>query len=76
MSMDRASCWGASVSCHPDTAVPGQCQPDRHRQISYDIWGDSKNVASRLESNGVPGSGPVSDGVFKRLNGRFKERGE
>jgi class 3 adenylate cyclase len=54
----------------------GQCQPDRHRQISYDIWGDSKNVASRLESNGVPGSGPVSDGVFKRLNGRFKERGE
>jgi hypothetical protein len=24
----------------------------------------------------VPGSGPVSDGVFKRLNGRFKERGE
>ena len=42
------------------------------RKFSYDIWGDTVNTASRLESQGEPGRIHVSDAVFERLEGRFK----
>ena len=41
------------------------------RKFIYDIWGDTVNTASRLESHGVPGRIHVSDAVFQRLQGRF-----
>jgi adenylate cyclase len=48
------------------------------RKFTYDIWGDTVNVASRLESHGLPGEVHVSTPVFERLKGRFsfEERGE
>ena len=42
------------------------------RKFIYDIWGDTVNTASRLESHGMPGRVHVSDTVFERLQGRFK----
>ncbi len=41
------------------------------RKFAYDLWGDTVNVASRLESNGVPGRIQVSDEVVRRLRGAF-----
>jgi adenylate cyclase len=41
------------------------------RKFIYDIWGDTVNTASRLESHGAPGRIHVSDTVFQRLHGRF-----
>ena len=41
------------------------------RKFSYDVWGDTVNTASRLESHGAPGRTHVSDTVFQRLQGRF-----
>ena len=41
------------------------------RKFIYDIWGDTVNTASRLESHGAPGRIHVSDTVFQRLQGRF-----
>ena len=40
-------------------------------KFSYDIWGDTVNVASRMESHGAPGQIHVSDNVFERLCSRF-----
>ena len=37
----------------------------------YDVWGDTVNTASRLESHGAPGRVQVSDVVFQRLQDRF-----
>ncbi len=47
------------------------------RKFTYDVWGDTVNVASRLESHGVPGRVHVSETVYRQLDGafRFEPRG-
>lgn len=47
------------------------------RKFSYDIWGDTVNTASRLESHGEPGRVHVSEAVYLRLcdSFAFEERG-
>jgi len=41
------------------------------RKFIYDIWGNTVNTASRLESHGAPGRVQVSETVFQRLQTRF-----
>jgi class 3 adenylate cyclase len=41
------------------------------RKFAYDMWGDTVNLASRLESQGEPGRILVSEETAKRLEGRF-----
>jgi class 3 adenylate cyclase len=47
------------------------------RKFIYDIWGDTVNMASRMESLGVPGRIQVTYQVMDRLRGSFvlEERG-
>ncbi|HET7536051.1 MAG TPA: adenylate/guanylate cyclase domain-containing protein [Candidatus Didemnitutus sp.] len=41
------------------------------RKFIYDVWGDTVNTASRLESHGQPGRVHVSEAVYQRLESRF-----
>ncbi len=42
------------------------------RKFAYDLWGDTVNMASRLESHGEPGMIQVSDAVYQRLRRRYR----
>jgi len=41
------------------------------RKFIYDLWGDTVNVASRMESHGVPDAIQVTRPVFERLRDRY-----
>ena len=46
-------------------------------KFSYDLWGDTVNTASRMESHGVPGCIQVTARTYQRLQAgyRFQRRG-
>ncbi|HEY8438844.1 MAG TPA: adenylate/guanylate cyclase domain-containing protein [Candidatus Limnocylindrales bacterium] len=43
-----------------------------HRKVAFDIWGDTVNVASRLESQGYPGVIQISDATWQLVSDRFE----
>jgi adenylate cyclase len=42
------------------------------RKFSYDLWGDTVNLASRMESHGQPGEIQVSEATKNKLGGLFQ----
>jgi adenylate cyclase len=62
------------IGLHTGPAVAGVIG---QRKFSFDVWGATVNLASRMESHGEPGRIHVSEPVAKALAGRFAliERG-
>jgi class 3 adenylate cyclase len=46
-------------------------------KFHYDLWGDTVNIASRMESHGVPDHIQVTEAVYERVQTQFvfQERG-
>jgi class 3 adenylate cyclase len=47
------------------------------KKFIYDLWGDTVNIASRMESHGIPGCIQVTEATYQRLKSQylFEERG-
>jgi PAS domain S-box-containing protein len=47
------------------------------KKFIYDLWGDTVNTASRMESQGIPGAIQVTAGTYERLRDKyhFEQRG-
>jgi class 3 adenylate cyclase len=56
------------VGMHAGPAVAGVIGA---KKFVYDVWGDTVNTASRLESSGLPNEIQVTDSVRARLEDRF-----
>ncbi len=48
------------------------------KKFAYDVWGDTVNIASRMESQGVPGKIQVTAATYEILQDKylFEQRGE
>ena len=48
------------------------------KKFAYDIWGDTVNIASRMESSGVPGRVNISESTYQLIEGQYncEYRGE
>ncbi len=42
-----------------------------HKKFQYDVWGDAVNIASRMESQGVPGKIQITRQTFESLKNGF-----
>jgi class 3 adenylate cyclase len=41
------------------------------KKFIYDLWGDTVNIASRMESHGIPGEIQVTEAVYDRLKDHY-----
>jgi class 3 adenylate cyclase len=57
------------IGMHTGSVVAGVV--GKRRSI-YDVWGDTVNLASRMESTGVPGRIQVTGAVEERLRDRYR----
>jgi adenylate cyclase len=56
--------WDIRIGIHVGPIVAGVVGKKKY---AYDIWGSTVNVASRMESNGVPGQVNISAAVYERI---------
>jgi len=56
------------IGIHTGEVVAGLI--GRHRSI-YDVWGDTVNTASRLESSGLPNRIQISDSTYRKVQDAF-----
>jgi adenylate cyclase len=43
-----------------------------HQRFHYDVWGDTVNIASRMESQGVAGRIQIAEPTYELLRGAFR----
>jgi class 3 adenylate cyclase len=58
----------ARIGIHSGPIVAGVIGTHK---FAYDVWGDSVNTASRMESHSVTGRIHISDATRRALNGHF-----
>lgn len=64
----RVEIWDLRIGIHSGSVIAGEIG---YKKRSYDIWGDSVNIASRMESSGVPGKVNISEVTYNLIKDFF-----
>ncbi|MBI5217478.1 MAG: HD domain-containing protein [Bacteroidia bacterium] len=64
----EAKKWNIRVGVHTGSVIAGVVGSKKY---SYDIWGDSVNIASRMESSGMPGKINISSKTYEHVKEFF-----
>ena len=63
-----ANIWDLRIGIHTGPVIAGVVG---HKKVSYDIWGDTVNTASRMESSGIPGKINISSITYGMVKDFF-----
>jgi adenylate cyclase len=61
--------WGIRIGIHTGPVVAGVIG---NYKFQYDIWGDTVNLAARMESSGEPGRINISESTFNDVHEKIK----
>ena len=64
----RTNIWDLRIGIHTGPVIAGVVG---HKKVSYDIWGDTVNTASRMESSGMPGKVNISGITYGMVKDYF-----
>ena len=68
VSDSEKNAWQARIGLHSGKVVSGVVGIHK---FSYDIWGDTVNTASRMETHGTPGKVNVSEATYQLIKSHF-----
>ncbi|NMG05493.1 adenylate cyclase [Brasilonema sp. UFV-L1] len=60
--------WDIRIGIHSGPLLAGVIG---HKKFAYDVWGDTVNTASRMESSGIPGGINISQATFELIKDFF-----
>jgi class 3 adenylate cyclase len=61
-------CWELRIGIHTGPVVAGVVGK---KKFAYDIWGDTVNIASRMETSGEPGKVNISGATYELVKDQF-----
>ncbi|MEN8203465.1 MAG: adenylate/guanylate cyclase domain-containing protein [Bacteroidota bacterium] len=68
LKSSKAKIWDLRIGIHTGPVIAGVVG---HKKVSYDIWGDTVNTASRMESSGEPGKVNISGITYGMVKDYF-----
>jgi len=68
LKSSKTDIWDLRIGIHTGPVIAGVVG---HKKVSYDIWGDTVNTASRMESSGIPGKVNISGITYGMVKDYF-----
>lgn len=68
-TQNQEAYWDIRIGLHTGPLIAGVIG---HKKFSYDVWGDTVNTASRMESFGKPGYVTISEAVYEQVKDLFQ----